>query len=67
MIERVRYLTTGEVFPVVRGPFRKFGDTWYDVIRPNQFGEPGQYSSRIPARNCEPVHTTQVDPAPDDV
>ncbi|QPO17143.1 hypothetical protein SEA_LILBEANIE_65 [Gordonia phage Lilbeanie] len=30
---------------VVRGPYQKHGQEWYDVVQANDFGEPGRYST----------------------
>lgn len=29
---------------VVRGPYRKYRQEWYDVVQPTDLGEPGRYS-----------------------
>lgn len=43
---RVRNPATGRIGLVVRGPYQKYNQEWYDIVFPNDFGEPGQYSSR---------------------
>jgi hypothetical protein len=50
---RVRNPATGRIGSVVRGPYRKFNTEWYDVVFPNDFGEPGQYSQRCELRCLE--------------
>lgn len=45
----VRNRATGRVGVVVRGPYRKHGQMWVDVVFPNDFGEPGRYSQRCAA------------------
>lgn len=44
---------TGRQGTVCRGPYRKYGRDWYDVVCPNDFGEPGRYSNRWPADATE--------------
>lgn len=39
-----RVLTSTGTATVVRGPYTKYGQEWYDIVQPNDFGEPGQYS-----------------------
>ena len=51
----VRNPATGRLGSVVRGPYRKYGTEWYDVVFPNDLGEPGQYSQRCELRNLEIV------------
>jgi len=43
---RVKNPATGRIGSVVRGPYRKFNTEWYDIVFPNDLGEPGQYSQR---------------------
>lgn len=52
---KVRNPATGRIGSVVRGPYRKFKTEWYDVVFPNDFGEPGQYSQRMELRNLEVI------------
>lgn len=60
---RVQNPATGQIGSVVRGPYRKYGTEWYDVVFPNDFGEPGRYSRRYELRNLEvlPESTTEED------
>jgi hypothetical protein len=51
----VRITTTGQIGSVVRGPYRKYGRDWYDVVTRNDFGEPGRYSRAYPVDQCEPI------------
>lgn len=41
---RVKNPATGLTGSVVRGPYRRYNQEWYDVVFPNDMGEPGQYS-----------------------
>lgn len=50
---KVRNPATGRIGFVVRGPYRKFNTEWYDVLFPNDFGEPGRYSNRYELRCLE--------------
>ncbi|QWS68262.1 hypothetical protein SEA_VANLEE_146 [Gordonia phage VanLee] len=45
----------GRVGRVVRGPYRKYGEDCYDIVQPNDFGEPGRYSNRYGARQLRAV------------
>lgn len=36
----------GRTAEIIRGPYRKYGQEYYDVVQPNDFGEPGLYSNR---------------------
>lgn len=48
----VRILTTGQVGSVVKGPYKRYGQEWYDVVTCNDFGEPGAYSRAYQTRHC---------------
>lgn len=50
---RVRNPATGQIGSVVRGPYRKWGQDWVDVVFPNDFGEPGRYSRAYNPKNLD--------------
>lgn len=50
---RVKNPATGQIGSVVRGPYRKWGCDWIDVVFPNDLGEPGQYSRAYNPQNLK--------------
>lgn len=50
---RVKNPATGQIGSVVRGPYRKWGQDWVDVVFPNDLGEPGRYSRAYNPQNLE--------------
>lgn len=37
-------ITSTGTATVVRGPYTRYRQEWYDIVQPNDLGEPGRYS-----------------------